>query len=1067
VIDVVLDSAPTVSCPQEQKLLVCDLTDITISDFIYDDIDGNLISYEVDNGTLNGNDVTFTPVEGENIITLTVTDECGKVTTCQTIITITLNSAPSATCPDVRDLFVCDLSPITINGFLYEDIDGNLVSSEVDNGSLTDNEVTFTPIVGENVITLTVTDECGIITTCQTIVNVTLNSAPTATCPEVSEIFVCDLSPITIPGFGFADVDNNILSTKVDNGTLFGDEVTFTPVEGENVITFTVTDECGETTSCQAIINIILNTAPAVICPQDESIFVCDLTDINIPGFFWNDIDANLISVEVDNGTLIGNSVTFSPVVGENIITFTVTDECGEATSCQTVVTVDLNSSPTVTVPAEETIFVCDLSDITLTGFICDDIDGNLVSCEVDNGTLTDSDVTFTPVVGKNVITLTATDECGETNSRQVIINIKMNDAPTAVSPEDLDLFLCELAPLSIPGFICDDIDGNLVSCEVDNGILNGDELTLTPVEGENIITLTATDECGIITTSTTIINVSLNNPPTAVCASNDQLQVCDLSPITLRGFNCDDIDGNLTNCEVDNGELIEDAVTFTPVVGENIITLTATDDCGETATCQTIINVTLNSAPTATCPGDETLFVCELTPLTIPGFSCDDVDGNLISCEVNNGTLDGDVVTFTPVVGENIITLTATDECGEISKCQTVITVVLNNAPTVSCPDNEEMFVCDLSPITMGGFSYDDIDGNLVSYGVDNGSLNGNEVTFNPVAGENIITLTATDECGEVSTCQTIVNITANQPPMIVCPPSSEYFVCDLSPITITGFSYIDLDGNMSSVESDNGILNGSDVTFTPVEGENNITVTITDECGRIASCQTTVNVILNNAPTATCPGNLELFVCDLSPITLTGFGYGDSNGNLTDAQVDIGTLNGNDVTFTPIIGENIINLTVTDECGLTATCQVIVTVSINNAPTAVTPEDRQTTACDLSPIIIDGFNCDDIDNNLMSCEVSNGTLNGTELTFTPVEGLNTIILTATDECGLTATSEFNITVDVTPGFEITCPQSSTIFLCEPAELRYPIYGIPEGATVTVVPSSAWFDAETGKVGF
>ncbi|RKX21603.1 MAG: hypothetical protein DRP51_03940, partial [Candidatus Zixiibacteriota bacterium] len=61
--------------------------------------DGNLVSYEVDNGTLAGNDVTFTPVAGENVITLTVTDECGEVAACQAIVNISLNSQPTATCP--------------------------------------------------------------------------------------------------------------------------------------------------------------------------------------------------------------------------------------------------------------------------------------------------------------------------------------------------------------------------------------------------------------------------------------------------------------------------------------------------------------------------------------------------------------------------------------------------------------------------------------------------------------------------------------------------------------------------------------------------------------------------------------------------------------------------------------------------------------------------------------------------------------------------------------------------------------------------------------------------------
>ncbi len=1067
VIDVVIDSAPTVSCPQDQQLMVCDLSDITISGFVCDDIDGNLISCEVDNGTLIDGSVIFTPVEGENLITLTATNECGKVTSCQTTIMVTLNSAPVVECPVAQDLFVCDLSPITLSGFIYNDVDGNLASYEVDNGTLTGNDVTFTPVVGENVITMTVTDECGAVTACQTIINVTLNTAPTATCPTVAEQFVCDLSPINVAGFVFDDIDGNIVTAGVDNGDLVEGSVIFNPIEGENTITLTVTDECGEIATCQTTIMVTLNTAPAVICPENKTVFACDLSELTIPGFFWNDKDANIASVEVDNGVLIGNNVTFTPVVGENIITFTVTDECGEIASCQAIVMVTLNSAPTVICPTDENLFVCDLSEITIPGFSWDDIDGNLIYTDVDNGLLVGHDVIFTPVVGKNIITFTATDDCGVATNCQTIITVNMNNAPTATCPETQDLFVCDLSDITIPGFSWDDVDGNLIYTEVDNGSLIGHEVVFTPVIGENTITLTVTDECGETATCQTIINVSLNNPPTATCVADQQLEVCDLSPITLRGFICDDIDGNLINCEVDNGELIEDAVTFTPVEGDNFITLTATDECGERVTCQTLITVTLNSAPTVTCPGDQTLFVCDLSPISIPGFNCDDIDGNLVSCEVNNGNKEEDVVTFTPVVGENIITLTATDECGEITTCQTIIIVNLNSAPTATCPGDQELFVCDLSAITLGAFFYDDIDGNLVSYDVDNGLLSGNEVTFTPVAGVNTITLTATDECGEVTTCQTTITVTLNSAPTATCPGDMEKFVCDLSPITLSGFYYDDIDGNLATYEVDNGILNGNEVTFTPIVGENVITLTTIDECGEEANCHVTITVALNSVPTATCPGDQALFVCDLSPITLSGFICDDVDGNLVTCEIDNGTIVDGTVTFTPVVGENIITLIATDECGLINSCQTIISVGLNSPPTASTPEDIQTVACDLSPITIDGFVCDDIDGNLVSCETNFGTLNGTELTFTPVEGLNTIILTATDECGLIATSEFNITVEVTPGFELTCPQSSTIFICEPATLRYPIGGIPEGATVTVVPSSAWFDAATGKVGF
>ncbi|MCP4704980.1 MAG: hypothetical protein GY865_10245, partial [candidate division Zixibacteria bacterium] len=1066
-LDVTINTAPTAVCSEIQELTVCDLSDLTLSGFVCDDIDGNLVSCEVDNGIISNGEVTFSPVEGENSITLTATDECGAITTCQTIVIITLNSPPTATCPLLQDLLVCDLSPVIVNGFEFSDLDGNLQSADVDNGTLAGNEVTFIPVEGENIITLTVTDDCGEVTTCQTIVNIALNRAPMVACPPSEDLFVCDLSPITISGFSYIDLDGNMLSAEVNYGVLDGGDVTLTPVEGRNNITIAITDECGETAKCYTDINVILNTAPTVTCPPQQELFVCDLSDITIDGFLYEDIDGNITNAEVNNGVLSGNEVTFTPIDGENIIELAVTDECGEVTTCETTILVTLNSPPTATCPDVKIRALCDLSPITLSGFICDDIDGNLISCVVDNGTLDGNDVTFTPIEGENVITLTATDECGEVTTCQTIVNIVLNTAPTVSVPDDLEMFVCDMEPITLSGFICDDKYGNLISCEVNNGTLDGNDVTFTPVEGENVIKLTATDECGLFASDQVVINVTLNSAPTVSCPGDQELFLCDLSPVTLQGFDCDDIDGNLISCETDNGIINGTELTFTPVAGENIITLTATDECGDETTCQITIFVTINNAPTATCPGDLELFVCDLSDITIPGFVCDDIDGDLINCEVNNGILSDDVVTFTPIAGINTITLTATDECGVITTCQTSVTVTLNSAPTASVPEPNELFVCDLSDITIPGFTCDDIDGNLINCDVNNGILNGDAVTFTPIVGLNTISLTATDECGLVTTNQTTVMITMNSAPIANCPENLQMQVCDLSTIIIDGFLATDADGNIVLFEVDNGNLFEEQVEFTPVEGENIINYTVTDECGATSTCQTIVNITLNSPPTITCPPTQELLVCDLSDVTLPGFLYEDIDGNIISADVDNGILTGNDVTFMPVVGENIITLTVIDDCDALVSCQTIINVTLNNAPTAVTPENQDLYLCDLSQVSIDGFICDDIDGNLANCEVSNGTLNGTELTFTPVAGANIIILTATDECGEMATSEFIVNIDIAPTFELTCPQNSSIFLCEPATLNYPIYGIPDNATVTVNPPSASYNAETGKVGF
>ncbi|MFQ6008271.1 MAG: hypothetical protein ACE5K8_04890, partial [Candidatus Zixiibacteriota bacterium] len=202
---------------------------------------------------------------------------------------------------------------------------------------------------------------------------------------------------------------------------------------------------------------------------------------------------------------------------------------------------------------------------------------------------------------------------------------------------------------------------------------------------------------------------IPVRQQPTATCPSSDTLFLCTLdTTICLEGFFCEDADSS----QVIGGTLNHDSVCFTPVEGDNIITLICYNECG-VDTCQTIIHVALNSPPVAQCtPGmcpPDTIFVCDLSELCLPSFTCSDADGNLESCEVTPGYLSGDSVCFTPVEGVNWLTLITTDSCGAADTCKVSIQVELNSPPEASCPLPETLFVCSIeTTLCIDGFNCD-----------------------------------------------------------------------------------------------------------------------------------------------------------------------------------------------------------------------------------------------------------------------------------------------------------------------------------------------------------------------
>ncbi|MCD6163420.1 MAG: VWA domain-containing protein [candidate division Zixibacteria bacterium] len=1061
-VTVTLNSPPAASCPNDTSIFACDLSDICLPGFSSSDADGNITSEVVDNGTLNAGTVCFTPTAGLNAITYTVTDACGDYDDCTVNVTVTVNSPPEASCPwDARPgfadttIFVCVLDEICISGFSCSDPDGNLASCSAIGGTLVGNSICFTPVEGNNTIKLVAIDDCGEADTCDAVIGIVLNSPPSASCPNDTSLFVCDLSDICLSGFSASDPDDNILSTEVDLGVLDNGTVCFTPVAGLNTITYTVTDSCNETDECTVNVTAVLNSPPSASCPNDTSMFVCDLNEICLPGFTASDADDNITSIVVDNGTLTGNSVCFDPTAGLNTINYIVTDACGESDTCTTNISITLNSPPSANCTwgggrpgaGDTLLFVCELDEICLGGFSCTDPDNNLLSCEAIGGTLSGDAICFTPVEGINVIELVALDECGEADTLSRTVNVTLNSPPIAACPDDTTMLVCDLSEICLSGFVSSDVDDNIISKSVSFGTLNGTSACFIPTEGLNTIMFIVTDECGEADTCSTDITVNVNNPPTAECPGDSTIFVCNIHDIYLPGFTCSDPDGNLDNCEVIGGTLSGNIVHFTPVEGLNTIKLVAADECGETDTCETNVTVIQNSAPVAACPNDTTLAVCSLSSICIPGFSDSDADNNITSRTVSLGTLDAGTVCFTPAAGLNTITYTVTDACGETDQCVTNVTVTLNSPPAASCPNDTSIFACDLSDICLPGFSSSDADGNITSEVVDNGTLNAGTVCFTPTAGLNAITYTVTDACGDYDDCTVNVTVTVNSPPEASCPwdarpgfADTTIFVCVLDEICISGFSCSDPDGNLASCSAIGGTLVGNSICFTPVEGNNTIKLVAIDDCGEADTCDAVIGIVLNSPPSASCPNDTSLFVCDLSDICLSGFSASDPDDNILSTEVDLGVLDNGTVCFTPVAGLNTITYTVTDSCNETDECTVNVTAVLNSPPSASCPNDTSMFVCDLNEICLPGFTASDADDNITSIVVDNGTLTGNSVCFTPSIGLNTITYTVTDACSEVDQCATNITISLNSDPVCNLPSDESHHIYGDSTFSYPV---------------------------
>src|SRR5437764_3677304 len=204
--------------------------------------------------------------------------------------------------------------------------------------------------------------------------------------------------------------------------------------------------------------------------------------------------------------------------------------------------------------------------------------------------------------------------------------------------------------------------------------------------------------------------------------------------------------------------------------LGTNMITVTATDAAGNSATCTTSFVVTDNTAPTVVCSATPSAFA-DVIPYTTLSRSLGGVSVSDSCSPTNSITLTQSPLAGTLVgLGTNTTTVTATDAAGNSATCTTSFVVTDNTAPTVVCSATPSAFAdvnCQAAvPNVLGGVSVSDNCSPTNSINLSQTPAAGTLVGL----GTNTITVTATDAAGNSATCTTSFVVTDNTAPTVIC---------------------------------------------------------------------------------------------------------------------------------------------------------------------------------------------------------------------------------------------------------------------------------------------------------
>ncbi len=352
-------------------------------------------------------------------------------------VTIIANNPLVVTCPQNITVnaipFFCfglvlDLGNPTVTGGC-----GGIAS--IDN----DAESIFFP-VGTTTITWTVTDNGGNVVTCTQTVTVVDTQDPFFICPgdrtvnaNAGQCYATNVnlgSPsLVLDNCGVASVTNNAPSQF--------------PV-GTTIVTWTVTDVNGNTSTCTQEVTVVDNQNPTITCPANISAGtnggLCSAS-VTVPDPVTNDN----CGVTRLTWTMSGATTGSSPATGINVvgtrtfnvgtttITYTVRDAANRTATCSFTVTVADDDAP---VPAVETLpDATGVCSVTVTAPTAND------NCDgVITGTTTDP-LTYT-VPGEYTITWTYTDASG--NSSTQTQNVVVTSQEIEITIEPLSLTVCE-----------------------------------------------------------------------------------------------------------------------------------------------------------------------------------------------------------------------------------------------------------------------------------------------------------------------------------------------------------------------------------------------------------------------------------------------------------------------------------------------------------------------------------------------------------------------------------------------------------------------------------------------
>ncbi len=946
--------------------------------------------------------------------------------------------------------------------------------------------------VGVTVVTYTVVDAAGNSTSCSWTVTITDDENPTVFCQDVT---------IELDEFGMA----SITPADIDNGSFDNcaiesmelDTYDFTCVDlGDNMVTLTVFDAAGNSAYCTATVTVEDNITPTIDCgaaernrnsSDDEAGVDPLLTDCDYvahDGEFdpatWDNCDYTYSNDY--NGEASLDGAVFP--VGSHLVTWTIVDEAGNSATCSNTIIITDDENPIFTYCPSDIDVSATTTDcnqvVSWIAPVMSDVHDNCEVATLSDVIISDPNVTVNIIidgngdpqviaefpVGTTEVKYTATDIHG--NSTDCIFNVTVNDvvAPLILCPTDqimnvdVNCNADETYVLDYTGSaqVADNCNDPVVTQVPAPGTLVSDVLGGDPVDGSSfVVTLTATDIGGNTDECSFNVTINDNAGPYIVCPGDQvaytstgdadcNAMLPDLTPLCQAGNNCD---GDYT--------LTQSPAPGTMISVPTIVTMTASDNNGNSTSCSFIVTVEDDVAPVITsCPGDAVAAAAmdECTAMVFPGMATA-TDGCSPFTNVEGVRSDGAGLFDAYPAGVTTITWTASDIAGNTAECTSTVTVTETGLPIANCfndvhvalDQNGEALVT-AAQIDDNSFDYCCEIANTWIEFTDPTVVN-NYVNCSHVGMTLEVTLYVEDCGGNIGWCTGSVFVEDNYAPIIThCPADqmaveNDFGFCGAQ-ITLEALEAEDNCPLVYEYSTDGGATwtTGNNASGYYEVGVTTIMWVVTDPQGNTDTCETTIEVLDLEDPTADCVNTattssadgLGLYDC---AYTVSGTEFDpatDDNCAVASVSNDWNGTSSLGGTALPV-GTNIIVWTVVDIHGNSTTCTSTIEVSDDELPTVACVNADFTSSEDGLGLYDCGYTVDGaeldpaVDDNCGVASISND-FNGMATLANAVfpVGTTNVVWTVVDIHGNVnaCTATINVSDDENP--TIDCPGNQAV---------------------------------------